>query len=66
MKKFLVLLFLITSCATHNQGHYTNKEGRTKQKYYDAVQYGNKSSVSNAGKKMDKVMEKKRKKLKKK
>jgi len=66
MKKFLVVLLLLTSCASQHKGHYTNKEGRTKQKYYDAIQYGDKGSVSSSGKKMDKVMKKKREKTKRK
>lgn len=65
MIKFLLILFLFTSCVSHT-GHYTNKEGRVKQKHYEAVQYGNQSSISNTGKKLDKMMEKKRKKNKKK
>lgn len=38
----IVAIIVFTSCASQNKSYYETREGKRKQKYYNAIQFGQK------------------------
>lgn len=38
----IVAILILSSCASQNKSYYETREGKRKQKYYNAIQFGQK------------------------
>lgn len=65
MRKYIILILIVLfSCEPIPQSAYNTKNGKIKQKYYNALYLGNKADISKYGKKLKKRKKQKEKRRK--